>query len=173
MCFVVVICNVMDEQYKVPNHASSRKGKLYLITASGLFFLASLTQVALSSNDSEDKALSGFVIFLFGATAILGGGLLEWLIWLANPLYFMSIYMLVKGNNMAKITSILSTFVALSFSTWDNILVSTSGRMGKIDTLGAGYWLWVISLALLAIGVFYILRNNDERAVHLTQTKNY
>jgi hypothetical protein len=148
----------MVEQYEVPEKTSLSKQKLYLTLFSGLVFLSSLTQIAIASNDLEDRTLSGLAVLLMGGTVVLGGGLLEWLIWLANPLYFVSIYLLIKGNSKAKATSIIATFVALSFSTWDNILVSTSGRTGKIDTLGTGYWLWVSSLVIFTVGALYIFR---------------
>ncbi len=134
----------------------TKKSKIYLTIISVSIYLFSLTQTAISSNALEDKTLSGLATLFIGGTVILGGGLLEWLIWLANPLYFLGIYHFFRQNKKAKLFSISASIIALSFSTWNEILVSESGRMGKIDNLNIGYWLWVLSLSIMAIGIFYL-----------------
>lgn len=152
----------MNDQYYTPKKMKLSKDKLYLLILSGIFFTASLTQTAIASADLEDKTLSGFALLIMGGTVILGGATLEWFIWLANPLYFISIFLLLKDDNRARITSTIATLIALSFSTWENILVSESGRTGKIDSLGYGYWTWVIGLFILTAGIIYLQRNKNR-----------
>ena len=137
--------------------------KIYVIV-SLVIFTVSLTQTAISSSEFEDKTLSGIATLVMGGLSVLGGGILEWLIWLANPLYFFSLYLFLKSKNKAKIYSLLSTTIALSFVTWNKILVAESGKLGNIDSLGLGYWLWVSSLAILTIGIFLLEKDNRHYA---------
>jgi uncharacterized membrane protein YhaH (DUF805 family) len=140
--------------------------KIFLLTISLIVYVISLTQTAISSNELEDKTLSGIACLVMGGLAILGGGILEWIIWLANPLYFLSIVLLFNSNKMAKIFSSLATIIALSFTAWKEILVSESGRNGRIDSLDLGYWLWILSLTILTIGIFYISKNTVKQHKH-------
>lgn len=137
--------------------------KIYLITVSFIVYIISLTQDALSANFSENKTLLGIEALFAGGLVILGGGLLEWLIWLANPLYFLSILFLFKSDKRAKICSLLATILALSFMTWNEILVSESGHTEKINALGLGYWLWVLSLIILTIGIFLFIKKEKPK----------
>jgi hypothetical protein len=140
------------------------ENRKFYVLVSLIIYIISLTQTAISSNDLEDKTLSGIATLIMGGLSILGGGVLEWLIWLANPLYFFSVFLFLKSKNSAKIFSIVSTAIALSFATWNEILVSESARLGKIDSLGLGYWLWVISMIILAIGIFSREKDNRHNA---------
>ncbi|WP_223151131.1 hypothetical protein, partial [Flavobacterium sp. GP15] len=137
--------------------------KIYVIVSLAIFTV-SLTQTAISSSEFEDKTLSGIATLVMGGLSVLGGGILEWLIWLVNPLYFFSLYLFLKSKNKAKMYSLLSTTIALSFVTWNKILVSESGKLGNIDSLGLGYWLWVSSLAILTIGIFLVEKDNRHYA---------
>ena len=137
--------------------------KIYVIVSLAIFTV-SLTQTAISSSEFEDKTLSCIATLVMGGLSVLGGGILEWLIWLANPLYFFSLYLFLKSKNKAKMYSLLSTTIALSFVTWNKILVSESGKLGNIDSLGLGYWLWVSSLAILTIGIFLVEKDNRHYA---------
>lgn len=100
-----------------------------------------------------------------GGLSILGGGLFEWIIWLANPLYFLSVITFFNKKGQAKVLSLVSTIVALSFLGWKKILVSESGRLGEIDSLDLGYWLWTLSLMTATIGMF-LPKINIEKLKH-------
>jgi uncharacterized membrane protein len=105
-----------------------------------------------------------------GGIAILGSGLLEWFIWLANPLYVLALIFFFKSNKTSRVVSIVATFLALSFTTWKEILAAENGRTATIESLNLGYWLWVLSLTILSIGTIYYFRqldnNNDDRKNH-------
>ncbi len=91
-----------------------------------------------------------------GSLSILGGGLLEWLIWLANPIYFIALVMLANNKRKAMYLSSFATIIALIFSRWTEILASESGQNSEISSFKSGYYLWVISIATLALtSVFY------------------
>ncbi|MBL0065623.1 MAG: hypothetical protein IPP38_11555 [Bacteroidetes bacterium] len=97
-----------------------------------------------------------------GGLAILGGGLLEWLIWLANPVYIFALIFFYKSNKTSKLVSIIATILALSFTTWKEILAAENGRTATIESLNLGYWLWVLSLTLLSIRTIYYFRQPDK-----------
>ncbi|RFZ85523.1 hypothetical protein DYU05_07980 [Mucilaginibacter terrenus] len=90
-----------------------------------------------------------------GALAILGGGLQEFCIWLANPLAVLTIVGLFKNFRFTIVTSIAAFLLALSFLSWKNILGSESGVMGTIVSFEAGYYLWLSSIIVLMLGTNY------------------
>ena len=92
---------------------------------------------------------------MFGSISFVGGGLFEWLIWLANPIYFIALLLLLKQKRLSIIFSILATVIAFSFATWNELLVSESGRMAKIESLGMGYVFWLLSFMILTTATFY------------------
>jgi len=145
-------------------HRIFRNPKVYVF-ASLIVYVISLTQPAISSTELEDKTLSGIATLVMGGLSILGGGIFEWIIWLANPLYFLSVILFFNKKGQAKVLSLVSTTVALSFIAWKKILVSESGRLGEIDSLDLGYWLWTLSLMTLTIGMF-LSKNNLESNKH-------
>jgi len=47
-----------------------------------------------------------------------------------------------------------SLFLSICFSFWNEILQSGSGRNDAIAHLDKGYYLWLLSIIVLAIGTF-------------------
>src|SRR5690349_2606620 len=80
-----------------------------LIVLSLLLFAASLTQVGVTY-PAEGKLLSysGLKMFIAGPIAFFGSGAYETFIWLANPLYFMSIFLLRMNKRLATYGSIVA-----------------------------------------------------------------
>ena len=146
------------------------KIKIYVLLISLTVFIVSLTQTALTYNDFDGQKIhSSISLLLMGGLAILGGGLLEFVIWLANPLYFLAIIFLLKSNKTSIKFSIAATILALSFTTWKEILAAENGRKATIENLNLGYWLWVLSLTTLLIGTIYYFRelgNEGDRKNH-------
>jgi hypothetical protein len=116
-------------------------------------YIVSLTQPAIVYNDYDgQKTFSSASALLMGAISFLGGGALEWIIWLANPLYIFALSLFIGSNRSSILIATMATAIALSFLGWHNILVAENGRMASIVGLSAGYWLWVSSLLILMIG---------------------
>jgi len=133
--------------------------KTITILVSLTIFVVSLNYNAITLDFQGVKPVPSIEYFLMGSTAILGGGLLEWIMWLANPLSLLTIIYLWKDNRIARLTSIISMSLALIFSTWNEILGAESGSMGKIVSLEVGYYLWLTSIIVLTIGTnYYFLR---------------
>lgn len=118
-----------------------------------VLYAASLTQTAISFRDHDGPGSYHAVeMLLIGAIGYLGGALPEWLIWMANPLYFTSILLLFKKNKTGLKTSLAALVLAATFAAWKDILVSESGRTAPITALEAGYWLWLAAMMTLAAG---------------------
>jgi SAM-dependent methyltransferase len=133
---------------------------LIIVSFSFAAFLISLLFPAFSYNDFNGLKTSGsFEIFLFGSIAILGGGLMEWIIWLANPLCFIAIILFLNKKKSSVGISSAAAFIALSFLFWQDILVSESGRMASITSLHTGYYLWLFSILIVAAGTRYYFKN--------------
>ncbi|MRX68991.1 hypothetical protein SAMN06265349_104331 [Flavobacterium resistens] len=133
-----------------------KKSKLLIIIFSILLFSVSLTQNAVTINYSNEiKVSSSIDYFLMGSTAFLGGGLLEQIIWMANPLSFFAIIYFIKDNSKkAVVLSFIASCLSVSFSFWKEILGAESGSMAQIVSLELGYYFWVSSILVLTIGIF-------------------
>jgi hypothetical protein len=145
----------------------SNRKKLRIVTLllPAIPFLISLTQDAITYQYQGVQKHSGISIFAMGSTAILGGGLLEWLTWLANPIALVAWINFLKEskpvNKMESIIrrskpkspwiSLIAVAIALSFRFWKEILAAESGSTGRIYSFEAGYWLWICSITLLCI----------------------
>lgn len=97
-----------------------------------------------------------------GSIAILGGGLLEWLIWLANPLCLISIFLLIMDKPIAIKFNLVAVILAISFYSWNSILASESGTSGKILSVNYGYFIWLASITTLTIGTYWYFKRYRE-----------
>ena len=132
----------------------SREIKFTTIGLSLLVFAISLTQNALVVNyNNEINAASSLEYFFIGSIAFMGGGLLEEIVWLANPLSLVAIIFLIKNNEKAVLLSLIASGLAVSFSFWNEILGAESGTMAKIVSFELGYYLWLASILILTIRI--------------------
>lgn len=147
--------------------------RLAIVLLPLLIFLTSLTQDGFSYQYIEVEMQKSYLLLLVGGMAFIGGGLFETLIWLANPIALVAmIHFLSESNTVVKIEPVLKTVIpkpeprsywlsalaaviAWSFSFWNEVLASESGKMGEILSLEPGYWLWVSSFTILALGINY------------------
>lgn len=143
----------------------SKKNKLLIIILSLLLFGASLTQNAISFDyNNEIKVASSIDYFFMGSIAFLGGGLLEQIIWMANPLSLFALVHFIKNNDKKVVLSSLSACcLAISFSFWNEILGAESGAMASIISLELGYYLWLSSILVLTIGIFIYYRGSLKK----------
>jgi len=136
-----------------------------------LIFCVSLIHNAIVYEYQGKQTHSSISVFLMGGTAILGGGILEWFTWLANPIALVScIRFLMETNAQNRIEpvlripksnpkprshwlSLIAAAIAWSFSFWNEILAAESGSTGQILSFELGYWLWVLSFTALSIGI--------------------
>ena len=136
--------------------------KILTIIISLTVFFISLTKNAVVINYIEIKTVPSLDYFLMGSIAFLGGGMLEQIIWFANPLSLVSIYLLAVNKKSAIKFSLSALFLAVSFSTWKEILGAESGVTAKITSLEMGYFLWVLSILILTIGIFIYFKIADR-----------
>ncbi len=135
------------------------KAKWLIILISLSVYFISLTQNAVTYKDFEGiKSLPSVELLMAGSMVILGGGLLEWIIWLANPLYFASIVFFIQNNNSSKIYVNLASILSILFLFWTKILISESGSEGQILHKDLGYWLWLLSILILNIGIQFLIK---------------
>lgn len=149
--------------------------RIFVVVLPLTIFLASLTQVAFTSEGAEEIARNqSYLLLIAGPFIILGGATLEWLTWMANPLALFAMISFLTTTSAKKISSpnfkpndrslklsISATITAWQFSLWKEVMKSESGSMGDILSLNAGYWLWATSILLLAVGImvyFVLLR---------------
>ena len=137
--------------------------RIITIALSLTVLVISLTQNAIKIDYQGTKLVGSLEYFLMGSTAFLGGGLFEEIIWMANPLSLVAIILLLKNNRNAIKFSLIALVLSLSFSTWHEILGAESGSMAEILSLESGYYLWVVSIAILTLGIFFYFNHEKSK----------
>lgn len=135
-----------------------------LAIASLLLYAASFTQTAFTYNDFDgQRTFSSLTAFLSAMVSILGGGLAEWLCWLANPLYLTAAILLLCKKRIALYFSAPAALLSLWFLFWNEVLAAENGRMAPIASRGAGYFLWLLSMLLLWAAAVYFRRRGEAQ----------
>jgi hypothetical protein len=89
--------------------------KILTIILSLTVFFISLTQNAITINYREIKTVPSLDYFLMGSISFLGGGTSEQIIWLANPISLISIYLLTINKKSSIKWSLSALLLASSF----------------------------------------------------------
>lgn len=125
--------------------SKNKHNSLFLIISIVLFLL-SLTQNAFYVNDKEEYY--GFLVLIYGFFGVFDFG--SGVSWLANVLILIS-----WGLNQKRISlylSLCALTLGLSFLAFDEILMGTNDKYGKITQYDLGYYLWILSFLIMAIG---------------------
>ena len=136
--------------------------KTLTITISLAIYIYSFTFDAFSYNYQGMNNMSSLEAFLMGSIAVLGGGTYEWLIWLANPLCFIAILCLMFDKKIALHFASVSIILSLSFLSSNTILAAESGTRGEILAIKSGYYIWLSSIVILTIGLYFYFKNHQE-----------
>ena len=137
----------------------SKRIKILIVVLSLGLLILSLTQHAIITNFNDEVKIGASIdYFLMGAISFLGGGLFEEIIWLANPLSLWAIILLFKNDRNAILLSFLALGLSVSFFFWTEILGSESGSMARIISFELGYYLWVSSILVLTIGIWFYFK---------------
>ncbi len=146
--------------------------QIVTVSLSAIVFIISLTQYAVTINHDIIESVSSWQYLTIGSVALFGGGTLEWLIWLANPLYVISIILFIKHYRLSMITAFLASFLAVLFLTWEEILIDEKGTSAKIIHFGLGYYLWVSSILILTTGIFIYFKHRQKKKTHHQESHN-
>lgn len=114
------------------------------------------------ANPKADIYSSSFFMLLAGWMAILGGGLIPTIIWLANPLYFFGGFLILNKEKVGVILIGLSVILALYFTTLDSIMDGESGATTAIIKLGVGFYFWISSFIVLFIASINLFIKNNK-----------
>ncbi len=149
---------------KMSSGNKSNKIKTYILIISFTTFIFSLTQTAFTYSDSCGvKTFSSSDSLLFGGLTVLNGDFFEWLIWLANPLYFLALNLFFNSKKASEKVSVTATMLALTFTTWNDINTSDNCNLATILSLNSGYWFWLLSITILSIGTINYFRNYAKK----------
>lgn len=132
---------------------------IFILLSIGLLIASFFYPAFYIDRKDFDAWSSSIGLFFFGGYSILADGIKEWFIWLANPLYVtaMILFMRNKRKYLSLGFSFIAVLLAWSFSQLSEILTSESGATSKITSLETGYYLWLISIATLFIGIIISL----------------
>lgn len=140
--------------------------KVTILLSIGILVLSFSQPAFYTSAPDPAGWADSWMLFLLGWMGILGGNGIATIIWMANPIYFIAMYNMIKGKPVGIILSFVATLLAFSFSQLDGMLTSESGQYSKITSLELGYMLWLSSFAILSLGALlnkYISLQNRNR----------
>jgi len=126
------------------------------ILISIIIFFISLTQICMVYQYFGLVNYPSYLAFLIGWTHFIGGGFWEGCIWLANPLYFLGLFLLYRKNDKAVFLLVCSSILVLTFLIFENLVMTKSGRLAPIIELKSGYFLWLFSILFITFSSIYL-----------------
>jgi hypothetical protein len=71
--------------------------------------------------------------------------------WLANPLFFIAVILLLRSRKAAALICLLAFLFAASFLLAHTIIKDEAGNYARITQYKAGYWIWLCSIGMLLV----------------------
>ncbi len=139
---------IIDELLDKIDIKNLRKIILFLSIST---FIISLTQKCYCTDECGDSIM----VLILGFFGIISG--LVGLTWYANPLLLLS-WCTINDNKYSTIFSIISFVLSFSFLLFDEIMDDEAGHYSKIVSYELGYWLWLLSTAIMVFGNLLIGR---------------
>jgi len=126
------------------------KASKVVLALSVVLYVVCLTQDGYYIDDPDPRKWSpAWGLLLFGWVGLLSG----MLAWLANPLLFVSWVLLAASRFRAAFYVALGALLfAMSFLLYSEVISSTKTDYSRIVGYGIGYWLWIASALILAVG---------------------
>ena len=107
-----------------------------------------------------------FYMLLSGWMAVLGGGLILSIIWLANPIYYYAVFFIINKGKLGIVPASLCLLLAIYFMILDSVMLGESGATTDITKLGAGFYLWISSfIAIFVAGVSLFINKKTEKPI--------
>jgi hypothetical protein len=113
------------------------------IVLATVLFLLSLGFNTLKLSQGDSSFLLGFVCLLFG---------FEYLAWLANPFFLVSIILLsLNRSRVALATSTVSVILAATTFLIQKAPFNEAGHMANVVGYGPGFYLWIASMSVIFV----------------------
>jgi hypothetical protein len=125
-----------------------------ILIISVVLYAISLTQPCFCTANGCGGNWQGASIVGLGAI----GGIMSFagLTWYANPVLWVTWMFMKKRSPKALAASMVATAIALSFLLFTNIADKRAGTVADITAYQVGYWCWVASMLVMAIGSFIL-----------------
>jgi hypothetical protein len=123
----------------------------FLLGISVALLIVSFTQTAFIGIDGtkDSPEFHGLQCFLAGWAGFLTFGWQTTIIWLANPLYFISVSFILGRSAYSSIVSTLAILLALAFMWFDY-------RNPRFEiSLETGYYYWISSIVVLTVAALH------------------
>jgi hypothetical protein len=130
-------------------------GKWLLVLSLGLL-LISLTQPAFYIDWQDPRAYSNSRVLFFCGWMGFFAGSVDSFLWLANPLFFASVVLLLRRRKGSVYLAGGAFVLALAFAFMPSIMTGKSGERTRVTSLQAGYFLWLAGMAVLLICTMYV-----------------
>ena len=130
-----------------------------------IIYIISLFNNAILYSDNQGNIhnTSAWMCFCFGWMSIFAGGVLETIVWSANIFYLISVVIILISNTqkeqLVTILSTISLFLSLSY-VFQSIHYEGDNGMFLIVKRDIGYWLWILSIAIMSfVNIYYYFKN--------------
>lgn len=126
----------------------NKRARLIFILLSVSIFIFSLFRDCYLVDGKETVGSIGLIALLFG----IFNASQSFVIWFANPIYFLSLVLFYKDKKISRVTSFLSVLLGLLFLILNKVLINEGGTVGQVEEYLSGYWFWITSFIVLLFG---------------------
>lgn len=112
--------------------------------------MLSLTQDTFCTDSSCNGNWDGTYVLILGAFGFFASP--AGVTWLANPCILASWILFKKFPKRSFILSLIAIAFSVSFLLFSRVVKDESGDFKQITAYKTGYWLWLSSMAVMAIG---------------------
>lgn len=130
-----------------------------------IIYIISLFNNAILYSDNQGNIhnTSAWMCLSFGWMSIFAGSVLETIVWSANIFYLISVAITLISNTQKKqlvtILSTISLFLSLSY-VFQSLHYEGDNGMFLIVKRDIGYWLWILSIAIMSfVNIYYYFKN--------------
>ena len=138
-----------------------------------IYIISLLNNAILYTDDKGNiHNTSAWMCLSFGWMSIFAGSVLETIVWSANIFYLISVAITLISNTQKKqlviILSTISLFLSLSY-VFQSIHYEGDNGMFLIVKRDIGYWLWILSIAI----VFLVNLYNYFKNIHYEKSTDF
>ncbi len=140
---------------QISRNSRSRRVEIVAAAAATLLFIAALTLPAFYLENGD--SFPGIMCAILGWVPVEPYA--NCIAWLANPLFFLAILLLVISKpKLALVSSLLSVMLTPATFFVEDVLVNEGGTKSDVIGFGPACFVWIAGCALPAIGAIVALR---------------
>ncbi|MBH8559087.1 hypothetical protein [Hymenobacter negativus] len=136
------------------NHVEEIIRRLAVVISIAIFAMSLSHYAYCTLADKNGECTRAMSLLLVGGLGIFMGELAS-ILWVANLTLLATWVLVFISPRFTPISSMATLLLMLLFLVFDKVLVNEAGGKSTIVSHGTGYWLWVLSAAVMVAGIFF------------------